>query len=222
MPSRNIFVVSSTINANIGYVNHRERFMETIQTIESIRRHAKDSLILLVDNSTLRLDKNLENMIERMADFYLYVGDRKPAIEFNKNGVRSAGEAYLFLVALDFIEKNIQEDLHRVFKISGRYKLTKDFDVTEYDEEKYKGMYCFRENDSDEDVCLHTRLWSFCYTLRSDVKDTIQKCFRTIFEKQINIEEALFLHIEKSKLIMKEKIHCEGRPALWDNVHITE
>ena len=221
MPSRNVFVISSTINANIGYVNHRDRFRETLETIESIRRYSKDSLILLIDNSTLRLESNLESIIQRTADFYLYIGDRKPAIEFNKNGVRSAGEAYLFLVALDFIEKNI-EDVHRVFKISGRYKLTKEFDIAEYQDERYKGMYCFRKNDSKEDVCLHTRLWSFCYTLKSDVKSTIQKCFKTIFDKQINIEEALFLHVEKSKLVMKEKIHCEGRPALWDNIHITE
>jgi hypothetical protein len=222
MPSKTVFIVSSTINADIGYINHRDRFRETLETIESIRRYAKDSLILLVDNSTLRLDSNLESIMQRMVDFYLYVGDRKPAIEFNKNGVRSAGEAYLFLVALDFIENNIKEDIHRVFKISGRYKLTEDFDITEYDQERYKGMYCFRKNDSDEDVCLHTRLWSFCYTLKSGVKDTIQQCFKTIFDKHINIEEALFLHIEKNKLIMNEKIHCEGRPALWNNIHITE
>jgi hypothetical protein len=222
MPSRNVFVISSTINANIGYVNPRDRFRETLETIESIRRYSKDSLILLIDNSTLRLESNLESIIQKTADFYLYVGDRKLAIEFNKNGVRSAGEAYLFLVALDFIEKNIKEDIYRVFKISGRYKLTEEFDITEYQEERYKGMYCFRKNGSEEDVCLHTRLWSFCYTLKSDVKSTIQKCFKTIFDKQINIEEALFLHVEKSKLIMKEKIHCEGRPALWNNVHITE
>ena len=222
MLSKNVFVVSSTINANIGYISNQDRFRETLQTIESIRRYAKDSIILLVDNSTLRLDSNLESILTRMVDFYLYIGDRKPAIEFNKNGVRSAGEAYLFLVALDFIENSIKEDVHRVFKISGRYRLTEDFDVTEYDQERYKGTYCFRENDSDKDVCLHTRLWSFCYTLKSDAKNTIQQCFKTIFDKQINIEEALFIHIDKKLLIMNKKIHCEGRPALWNNIHITE
>lgn len=218
MPNRNLFIISSSINSNIGNVDPRTRFLETIETIDSVRDRASGSIILLIDNSIQRLSEDLEDIVRSRVDFYIYIGNRKPCIEFNRNGVRSAGEAYILLVAIDFIQRNLKDPIDRVFKLSGRYRLTSEFDISEYDDERYRGRYCFRVDD----VCLHTRLWSFCSTLIKEVKRTIQDSLVTIFNQQINIEEALFIHIDKKLLINKEKIHCEGKPALWSGIHITE
>lgn len=222
MPNKTVFIISSTINTNIGYYDPQTRFYETIETIKSIKSYADDSMIILIDNSLVRLSNDLEELIQKMVDYYLYIGDRKLCIEINKSGVRSAGEAYIILVAFDLIKNFIKCDIDRIFKMSGRYKLIDKFNLSEYSDVIYKYKYCFRKNDSDNDTCYHTRLWSFCYSLFDEVEDNIKTVFSMIYKNQINIEDALYLIIDKNKVIMKDKVYCEGRPALWDNIHITE
>lgn len=222
MENRNIFIITSTINTNIGNIHSGTRFEETVKTINSIRTKDRNAIILLIDNSTIRIDTRFEEYIASMVDFYLYIGDRSICREFNKAGIRSAGEAYILLVAIEIIRTKITGNINRIFKLSGRYNLTNEFDISEYAGDLYKGKYCFRQNDSQDDKCYHTRLWSFCYSLIDEATILIHNSLKMIFKNQINIEECFFTLIDKEMITLKEKIHCEGFPALWHNVHISE
>jgi hypothetical protein len=217
--SINVYVVTSTIVTGIGHIDPQTRFYETIETIKSIRKQDKNSYVLLIDNSLSKLPDAEENLISSMSDYYLYVGDRKQCIEFNKNGVRSAGEAFILLVSFDVIRNEIRNEVNRIFKVSGRYRLTESFDPSEYD--SFKGKYCFKSREEnkrhDETTCfLHTRLWSFCYTLLDDANDLLRKSLKTIFEKNVNIEEAMFFNINKNLIAEKDVLHCEGILAMWN------
>lgn len=217
----NIYIVTSTVITGIGYVDPQKRFFETIETIASIRRADKNSYIILIDNSTVRMSPNDEKILEDIVDNYLYVGDRKQCIEYNKNGVRSAGEAFILLIAFDLIKITITREVNRIFKVSGRYKLTDGFDISEYNEDQYKGKYCFKareitERHPDGNCFFHTRLWSFCYSLLDDAILLIRNSMRTVLEQEMHIEKAIFMHINRNILIEKDVIHCEGTLALWD------
>jgi hypothetical protein len=222
MPDKNIFIVSSTINTHIGLIDPHTRYLETIGTIESIRQQVQNSIIILIDNSIQNLPADIENHLASLADIYLYIGNRRACIDFNKAGVRSAGEAYIMLVAIDLIKTHVKYDIHRIFKLSGRYKLSKDFDIFEYHDEKYVNRYCFKTNNSKDDTCYHTRLWSFCHTLTEETRYSIQRALQDIFQKNVNIEDALYSTIDPNKVVMKDKVSCEGQLALWNDTYVIE
>jgi hypothetical protein len=222
MLSDHMFVITSTVNTQIGYYDSQTRFNQTLNSIRSIRTHAPNSGIVLIDNSSVPLDVAQYQTIHQMVDHFVYVGDRRICKEINKQGVRSAGEAYMLLVAFDLIKTLDSYTIKRIFKLSGRYTLSAQFRIAEYDVSAYDEKYCFRQNDSESHLCYHTRLWSFSYSMLAETVHVIQTALLMIFKNNMNIEDALFSLIDKNQVILKDKIHCQGHPALWNGIHITE
>jgi hypothetical protein len=209
----NVFVVTSTINTNIGVIDSNIRYLQTLDTIKSIRKKVPNSFIILIDNSSLPFTNQQEEKLSQNVDKFLFIGDRKPCIEFNKIGFRSAGECYMLLEAIDTIKK-LKLDVDRVFKLTARYKLSDKFNVDEYIDIKEK--YCFRPLQETDNYSYHTRLWSFCYSIINDCEDMLRKSLVTITRDMINIEEAIFKNIDTNLVINKSIIHIEGALALTD------
>ena len=207
----NVFVVTSTINTNIGAINSNIRYLQTLDTIKSIRKKVLNSFIILVDNSSFPFTHQQEEKLSQDVDKFLFIGDRKPCIQFNKIGLRSVGECYMLLTSIDIIKK-LQLDIDRIFKLTARYKLSDQFNIDEYI--NMKGKYCFRSLQEIENFSYHTRLWSFCYSIINDCEDMLRKSMMTINQDSINIEEAIFKNIDPNAVINKQVIHCEGALAL--------
>jgi len=210
----NIFIITSTINTQIGLISVEDRYQQTIITIDSIKQKDKNAIIILIDNSSLPLSSEQLTILSDSVNYFLDIGDRTPCKLFNKNGVKGAGEAYMLLVGLDLIKKlNLLPK--RVFKISGRYKLTDTFDISFYTD--IYGKYIFKTRTTNEYnvTSLHTRLWSVCGSELADMKDLIAKSFYRHIVDNTTIEEAMFLNIDKTKLLEVEQIHCEGLIAPW-------
>jgi hypothetical protein len=207
----NVFVVTSTINTNIGVIDSNIRYLQTLDTIKSIRKKVPNSFIILIDNSSLPLTNQQEEKLSQNVDKFLLIGDRKPCIEFNKIGFRSAGECYMLLEAIGTIKK-LKLDVDRIFKLTARYKLSDKFNVDEYIDIKEK--YCFRPLQETDNYSYHTRLWSFCYSIINDCEDMLRKSLVTITRDMINIEEAIFKNIDTNLVINKSIIHIEGALAL--------
>lgn len=204
-----LFIITSTINTPHGMINPETRFQQTLETIESIRMKVPNSTILLVENST-ELPREAETIIKTFVDHYIYIGDRRDVITLNRDGVKGAGEAYMLLVAFDYIKSNNIKS-NRIFKLSGRYKLSKEFDIEFYN--SMNDNYVFKIRDKHEhqlDYFLHTRMWSFGYSILNTTIDMISKSLTMIFEKNITIEESIFKVIDKSKLSEIDRLYCEG------------
>jgi hypothetical protein len=211
MLKHNVFIVTSTINTNIGVINSNIRYLQTLDTIKSIRKRVLNSFIILVDNSSFPFTNQQEENLSQNVDKFLFIGDRKQCIEFNKIGLRSAGECYMLLTAINIVKK-LQLDINRIFKLTARYKLSDQFSINEYND--MKGKYCFRPLQEIENFSYHTRLWSFCYSIINDCEDMLRKSMMTINQDSINIEEAMFKNIDTNAVINKQVIHCEGALAL--------
>ena len=187
------------------------RYLQTLDTIKSIRKKVPNSFIILVDNSSLPFTNQQEEKLSQNIDKFLFIGDRKPCIEFNKIGFRSAGECYMLLEAIDTIKK-LELEVDRVFKLTARYKLSDKFNADEYIDMKEK--YCFRPLQETDNYSYHTRLWSFCYSIINDCENMLRKSMMTMNQDMINIEEAIFKNIDTNAVINKQVIHCEGALAL--------
>jgi hypothetical protein len=216
----NVFIVTSTINTEIGLIPVEDRYQQTLITVESIKEKDSKAIIILIDNSSNLLPNDMYITLADATTYFLAIGDRAPCKQFNKEGVKGAGESYMLLVGLDLINRlNLLPK--RVFKISGRYRLSNTFDISFY--ENTYGKYVFKTRTTNEYnmTSLHSRLWSVCGSLIEDMKILISKSFYDHIVEQTTIEEAIFKNINKDNLIEVEQIHCEGVIAPW-NILINE
>jgi len=141
---RDIFLITSVINTGVerwSYTDVRsiyspkERFEQTLKTIESIRNLNDNTLIMLVECSDISSD--MEDILRSKVDIFINCIDNEEArnacLYSNKKGY---GEVVKIYLALNYILKNNIE-FDRFFKISGRYVLNDMFDKINYSFDKY-------------------------------------------------------------------------------------
>ena len=63
LPNKNLFIVTSALHANIGVVNMQDRVIQTIDTLENLKRKIPDALILFVDGSPHNIDEDIKKKI---------------------------------------------------------------------------------------------------------------------------------------------------------------
>lgn len=119
-----VYIVTSVIlGASESVFDSNTRAQQTKQTIRSIRHHDPSAAIILCEGS----DFNWSTVCDRDQDVtYIVCNPRIPSID-DYIGHRSIGEAMMIKHALQSKElASLCPD--RIFKISGRYELSQDFD----------------------------------------------------------------------------------------------
>lgn len=138
--NQDIFIITSVINTGNrpwSYTGVRscytkeERFVQTLETINSIRKLNDNSLILLVECSDI--DESMTNTLKSKVDFFIQTYDnpdmRYACLDTNKKGF---GEIMKLEQACKFIKDN-DIKFNRLFKISGRYFLNESFNKNNYE-----------------------------------------------------------------------------------------
>ncbi len=132
MHVKNLVLVLSTIKTAPGRLtyaprsvfSHAERLEQTKTTLVSVREKIPDSHVLFVDATGG----------EELRDFYdlwLQPRDEKIAWEVN-SPIKGAGEAALLEFALEWIDKCETLTFDNLWKINGRYSLTRDFSIDKW------------------------------------------------------------------------------------------
>ena len=210
--SANVFIITSTVNTALGLISVQDRFIQTLETIKSIRSRVPNSVIVMVDNSSQSLDHQAMDYLASQVDHFLYIGWRRVCQTFNRFGIKGAGESYMLLVGLDFVQSR-QLSAERIFKISGRYRLTERFNIEDYKQCHEK--FCFKTRGQN---FLHSRLWSGCGTRLNDMIELTKKSLNTHLQLNITIEEAIYKEIDFDRLVEFDEIHCEGYIAPWNKL----
>ena len=217
------FIITSTINTNHGAFSPPERFNQTLETIQSIRQKVPNSMIVFADNSIHPMPEDAVLILKSQVDLYV---DYKHNLfsKFINSDIQSAmhkgvGEMMIFeQVMLSIRQNNLIGK--RIFKISGRYKLSDTFDISEYDNINYTGKYIFKPvawaYSKDEFVTtehrifFETRLWSFCGSLFDEYEQLIQECFNYMISNKENLEVTNYNIIPHDKVIQLQQMHVEG------------
>jgi len=111
-----------------------ERFEQTLDTIQSIRRNIPNVIIVLFDNSEFPVEQY--SLLEKSVDHFLNVTNNAIVNEYTNNSAyKIYGEIVQTYELLTFIEKSLHYkiDIQNVFKISGRYVINDHFDYNKYD-----------------------------------------------------------------------------------------
>lgn len=148
-----LFLVSSAIRTKHGVFSSEQRLEQTIKTLESIKSRMPDARILLIECSaessvTEEESKKLEPFIEGLLNYH---PDNQVQEIYNMAGTnwdvaKNFTELVVFGKALDFIirqQPHLLNDVNRVFKMSGRYLLNDDFDLSKHLDPAMEEKYLF-------------------------------------------------------------------------------
>lgn len=225
----NIFCIVSAIGNNYGIFSYQQRFEQLLSTIKSIKKYASGSDIVIYDASENLLPEKdvvylntLVNQVillnEDMYIHFLKYNSKDPSP--NKFEKKTVGEIQSMLAFLNFL-KNHKKRYNRVFKLSGRYELNDNFNLSSYADKTDKCVFLNKENWYDQHV-FTMRLWSFDYNRLDDILNVFQTMQKYTYDlvtltKNFEIVEFTFTKfIEKLQVpyVMVDKIGVYGLMGL--------
>jgi hypothetical protein len=224
----NWFIVTSACNVDYGVYSLEEKFHQTCLTIESIRKYCPGAKIVIIEASPTSLPDDKKYFLHWASDVYIELaGDPKIMSmhkELNTFAIKSPSEAYItgmFLSRQNFIKEN-----DRVFKISGRYVLTDNFDLSQHQE---KGKFVFKTKtpctvyydvNTKEDLepvaefQYKTRLYSFCGSLIPHYAEKCSKMLEFFYEyydgRFTDLEHVMYRFMEHSLVKEIDMIGVRG------------
>ncbi len=214
------FVITSVVypkkdSNSLNICNERDnRRMQTIKTIDSIKMYCPGANIVLLDGGVV--DPRLRSLV----DYYHYYGDDQRiriACDSNNKGL---GEVQL-------LHKWIKEDYTNQFnryyiKISGRYELTKDFNLNRFSDE-FISMKVYERYKFFQRLGLHswseilkgsysTRLYCVPGQIIFNWDQWLQNALVDL-NNGISLEQALPRAIGKRKINFVDMLGIEGYVA---------
>lgn len=206
-----IFIITSVLKPKMGILSNETRHQQTIKTIESIRKKAPGSLILMIDSSPVEIEPEITKEFSSKVEYFVSLSNHQHAIECANRGLKSPGELYIMVVALDIIRNLTLTGVQRVFKITGRGELTDRFDISDYEfNPEMKNKYVFKKAVKSwmhPDLKLvDTRLWSFDYTMLDEVDKMVREAFTECMATGWDIEHVYYKLIEDKDRIFEKDV----------------
>ena len=235
--NKNVVFINSKIHVTknkFSYVNHRsiytseERLLQTIETIESIRKYIPDSYIILFDNSILnpleqsifyKLTDTFINIVDNEElNFYTNICEIKALADISQQ----VGFLDLFINSNDESKNDNFLSIRNFFKISGRYLINSDFDFKKYDNDKN----IFKRNKS---IIKKDYFYTCFYKLNKNIlmeyHDKLKLLLKTnLDELDENGKSDLDFEVLLPKLLKAQITEEEGllgitqRVAVWKDI----
>lgn len=227
-PINNLFLVTSCINTDFGIYKPQERFEQTIETINSIRKYAPNSKIFIADNSFIKeLNENVYRYFNQTCDFVANFSNEQNCRNLNEAKIKSAADTVLTLkmVELLMVHKDGMKLLNgakRVYRISGRYQLTEKFNENNFN---YFGKFVLKRHDTwREDKIIDglyiTRLMGICPSLCAAYHHSLSMSVGTILETGVDMEHAVYKNIDKNFVVTIDELGVKGNVAPNGQLHV--
>lgn len=228
--TKNVFLVTSAINTKFGIFNSQDRLQQTLATVSRIREKAPGAKIIFLEMAALPLS---EEQSKAIADAVDYVIDftTDPAVQSlyhstdNWDVVKNVTEVMCFGKALKMLyhDTNQLADTQRIFKISGRYQLSDEFDIGFYDQYRVQtNIIVSKSRSSQFDISLTqvprqfmSRLWSWPTALTEEIIQVYDQGLRFMQSRilqggYVDIEHLLYKFLDHNKIIEMDTIGIHG------------
>lgn len=152
-----LFIITSALNTKFGVFSNNERLGQTIDTIKSINQYSPNAKIAFVEMGGIEPDKVQVDEIKKYVDFFIcYSNDQNVKKIFSSENwdvVKNLTEVLVFKSALlTLLNSGILNQFERIFKISGRYKLTNNFNNDVHVQAKDKFVFLEKRYSQFEPV----------------------------------------------------------------------
>jgi hypothetical protein len=202
---KNIFLSSACTNPkDYSSINEGTRFFHLLGTIDSCT-NVEDCVNLIAEASSLN---EIQKKAIQMKNAVLFDWSEDTQIEEASQNKQS-GTISLWIKTLESIE--VLED-SKIFFLSGRYKLTHDFKI-----EDFEGNYVFKKpwQSKERGGWYGTQL----FMVKGSHKDEFVKVLKTAINKlnrtAIDVECALYQTLTENAIpvVEIETVYCEGIQA---------
>ena len=182
---------------------HQQRFEQTLETIESIRKHLPDTDIILAECSP---DSEYMKELEKRVDIFINTYPNDLILNGLYKGVC---EAQLMLYIFDRVDLSQYQN---IFKMTGRYKLTDKFNRSLWMNDHAVGCksnwYC---SGSDQQS-MHT----FFYKITNNELPIVKNTFNSILNTQQDCIEVIMCNALSNVLRLVPEIGIEVRWSCHD------
>jgi hypothetical protein len=199
-----LFLVTSALNTSFGLYDADQRLLQTLTTIESIRERVPNAKIAIFESSGNPISSEVLDTLTNNSDWVANMS-QDPTINYihgatdNWDIVKNACEMMAFKAGINMLEtQNAFDGIDRVHKLSGRYILNDDFDLSIYETypdkiiltQKYMSQFTSGVSIPYQYV---SRLWSWPRLHHPVVKDFYEKA---ISELDIRMKNNMYADIE--------------------------
>lgn len=238
----NYFVVTSAIHTPYSYTTPDHRFQQTLATIASIGQYCPDSRAVVVEvGPNPCTDKQQRQLLDCCFAVLDLTNDHSVRLFHHCGGdqsygwVKTPGEIYAMLAVLG--NQNFISAQDRVFKISGRYQLTSDFDICQHQHpgklvlarRKPAVQYIDPQGIKHPRIAEHqypTRLYSFCGSMITVMQHRYQTMYDQVISlygrlQYVDVEHMMFAVCQDLDPVELAQIGVAGQQApdgewVWD------
>jgi len=193
--------------------DEQQRFEQTLETIECVRKKVPDSYVVLFECSSKPIDEKQKEIFKEKADLFLEFYN-EPVLQQVYENLEKRPELFTYgkslletrglLNTLYVIKKhNLFSDSQRVFKLTGRYLLNDDFNIQDYQskflESKYvikKYDYLTEEQENFDDKELEN-VYAYLYGAKGMMITGLWSFDRLLFNEAVEALERAFVYMEK-------------------------
>jgi hypothetical protein len=193
--------------------DEQQRFEQTLETIECIRKKVPNSYVVLFECSSKSIDENQKDILKEKTDLFLEFHN-EPVIQAIYENLESRPELITYgkslletrglLNTLYVIKnQNLFSDSQRIFKMTGRYLLNDDFDIKDYQskflESKYiikKYEYLSQEMENYDEKELEN-VYAYLYGATGMMVTGLWSFDRMLFTETVKALEKAFVYMER-------------------------
>jgi hypothetical protein len=131
--------ITSAINAKFSIYKPEERLAQTLETIASVRERIPNATICLTDCSQPGISVEVKDQLVKHVDYFIDFSSDENVIWIHDNiQVQDIVKNLTELTVVHSFFETAQEkgwfdNCERVFKVSGRYRLTDKFNIRDYE-----------------------------------------------------------------------------------------
>jgi hypothetical protein len=193
--------------------DEEQRFNQTLETIECIRKKVPESYVVLFECSSKPIDEKQKEVLKEKADLFLEfynepvlkqiyenLESRPELITYGKSLLETRG----LLNTLYIIKKhNLFSDSQRVFKLTGRYLLNDDFNIQDYESKFLSRKYILKtyeylpqeaENYDEKEL---ENVYAYLYGAKGMMITGLWSFDRMLFNDAVEALEKAFAYMEK-------------------------
>lgn len=230
--SNNGVIITSAINTKFGIYTTEQRLAQTLETIQSVRLRIPGAKVFLLEMAGLPLTAEQKSVLSASVDHVFdYTLDPQVTGLFNSTDnwdiVKNVTEIMCFKNAIKtLVDTQMIEQFDRLFKVSGRYLLTDQFDLSFYNQ--YKNKFCmvlgaskpsqFSFNITQVERQYMSRLWSWPTALTTEVITAYENSLQYMYERlaaggYVDIEHCLYKFLDHDKVLEKDVLGIQGNIA---------
>ena len=136
--NKNLCIITSLLDCppERSVFSRKERFEQTKLTIQSVKKYIPDVYTVLIDCTNF--DEEESTYFNKNVDWVIECSEIPVIKECVYSISKSNGERMYLVHSLNLLMSKINDfpNLQNIFKLSGRYQITKEFDYTDYDHDK--------------------------------------------------------------------------------------